>query len=185
MCSNVLEDEERFIEIVQSAIKAGDLKSTPQWKKDVKDTKGRQKRKAAAESEAKEAEEMAKEMGIHDKLYGSKKGDKASSAKKGGKKGKVNEDGVDEDALKALIQSRNQKENRMGALIESLESRYGNGATETKGKKGANKRGAKAVEAEPTEEEFEAMQKKLFGGKKDSHVEAAPPAKKQKRAKKA
>ena len=165
MCSNVLEDEERFIEIVDAAIKAKDVKAYPRWKKDVKDTKGRQKRRDAAKSEATEAEELAKELGVHDKIFGSGKNSGKSS--KGKKGGKVNEDGVDEDALKALIQSRNAKNNRMGSLIESLEARYGGAEQEPKSKKGSKgKAGTKRDAAEaagPSEEEFAALQAMMFG----------------------
>lgn len=191
MASNVLDDEERFITIIDSAINAGDVKSYPQWKKDVKDARGREKRKQAAKGEAAEAEELAKELGVHDKLFGNGHSESKTKGKGNGKgKGKkqggkaFNEDGVDEDALKQLIQSRNSKNSTMNSLIEKLEAKYGvadsdpledgshkRGKGKTvKGAKGGvaegkKKAGGKAEPAEPTDEEFEALQKKLFGGK--------------------
>lgn len=210
MCSNVLDDEERFIAIIEEAIKTKRVSSFPQWKKDVKDVKGRSKRKKAAESEAKEAEELAKELGVHDKLFGAgtakeAEGDETSGKKKKGKgKGKanVNDEGVDEDALKALIQSRNSKQNSMNSLIERLEAKYGaadGDPFDQKAGKGSKKRSKKDESdektssskknknAEPTEEEFEALQRKLFGGKKKESApeESEPKAKKAKKSKKA
>ena len=216
MASSVLDDEDRFISIIDTAIKAKEVKTYPQWKKDVKDSKGREKRRQAAKGEAAEAEELAKELGVHDKIFGS--GDDAG--KKGGKgkkkAGKVNEDGVDEDALKELIQSRHSKNNTMNSLIEKLESKYGaaegdplaegSKSSKGKGKKRATqadeegeasqkkgRKGSKAETNEPTEEEFEALQKKLFGekesGKKGARVGGdetnEPAAKRSKRSKKA
>lgn len=209
MCSNVLDDEERFISIVEHAIKTKRVSSFPKWKKDVKDTKARSKRKDAAKSEAKEAEELAKELGVHDKLFGgaSANGKDDKDAKASGKKGKsangkgkgkstVNDEGVDEDALKALIQSRNSKQNSMNSLIEKLEAKYGaadgDPFDQKASSKGSKKRGKKSEAApskndEPTEEEFEALQKKLFGKKKDGAAEEAdePKAKRAKKSKKA
>jgi len=205
MCSNVLDDEERFITIIEQAIKTKSVPTFPQWKKDVKDTKGRSKRKDAAKIEAKEAEELAKELGVHDKLFGnsaasnateSKSGKKGKAASNGKGKGKanLNDEGVDEDALRALIQSRNSKQNSMNSLIEKLEAKYGaadGDPFDQKPSKGNKKRAKKeepmSKTGEPTEEEFEALQKKLFGEKKDGGEEKddAPKAKKAKKSKKA
>ena len=216
MCGSVLEDEERFIEIVNAAIKAKEVSSYPQWKKDVKDTKARNKRKADAKGEAAEAEELAKELGVHDKLYGtgsSKDGEESGKrGKRGAAKGKgknVNEDGVDEDALKALIQSRNAQKNTMGNLIERMEAKYAAQEAASSSKKGKKKgrkadddeeendtaatsarskmklRGSgpseNAPESEPTEEEFAALQEKLFA--KNGKEEEVAPAKKARRGK--
>jgi DnaJ family protein C protein 9 len=207
MCSNVLDDEERFISIVEQAIKTKSVPTFTKWKKGVKDTKGRSKRKEAAKNEAKEAEELAKELGVHDKLFGgsTSTGKDATTDSKGGKKGKaanskgkgkgnVNDEGVDEDALRALIQSRNSKQNSMNSLIEKLEAKYGaadGDPFDQKPSKGSKKRTKKeeptSNHQEPTEEEFEALQKKLFSKKKESDGDQAdePKAKKAKKSKKA
>ena len=197
MCSNVLEDEERFISLINAAIISQEVTSFPQWTKDSKDTKARNKRKAEAKSEAKEAEELAKELGLHDKLFGKKdvqenQAPGNTSKKTKGKKTKVNEDGVDEDALKALIQSRNSKNNTMNSLIEKLEAKYGTETVEEEdaifekgGKKAGGaagkKRASKSVQ-QPTEEEFEALQKKLFNGKNGEDEPASKKAKKSRKA---
>jgi DnaJ family protein C protein 9 len=204
MVSNVLDDEERFISIVEEAIKTKRVSPFPQWKKDIKDTKGRNKRKQDAKNEAKEAEELAKELGVHDKLFGNGASSTDKKSKKGGKgKGKaanVNDEGVDEDALKALIQSRNSKQNSMNSLIEKLEAKYGAADGDPFDQKagsgkGKNKRGKKdtandaANGAEPSEEEFLALQQKLFANKKmtkyDNDDADEPKAKKSKKGKKA
>lgn len=221
MCSNVLDDEERFIDIINKAIKDKLVSTFPQWKKDIKDTKARNRRKEDAKNEAKEAEELAKELGVHDKIFGDDKdGKKAKNASKTKGKnkasGNVNDEGVDEDALKAVIQSRNSKQNSMNSLIERLEAKYGaadgdpfasnNKKNSKKGEKGGkasndDNKGASSSgknkrnkNEEPTEEEFEALQKKLFGRGNDSNsykkkgkengAEDSPPAvKKLRRAK--
>jgi DnaJ homolog subfamily C member 9 len=58
------EDEPRFIKIVNDAIKGGKVEEFPKWKKDTND-KAVSKRRKAAEKEAKEAEELSKELGLN------------------------------------------------------------------------------------------------------------------------
>lgn len=168
MCSTV-EDEERFVKLIDEAITSGELKSTPAWKKSSKDLKAREKRKTKASKEAKEAEEYAKELGVHDKLYGD--GVKGKGKGKGRAKGGAG--GNDEDALRALIQGNQAK--RMDAMVASLEEKYGGGASKKGGK--AKKRAStggddddeqassgkrqKKKEVEPTEEEFAKIQAEM------------------------
>ncbi|GAA5890318.1 hypothetical protein JCM6882_008793 [Rhodosporidiobolus microsporus] len=174
MCSTV-DDEDRFTTLINDAISAGELKATPTWKKAAKDTKGKERRRKKADKEAKEAEELAKELGVHDKLFAGKKGGAAKGKGKG--KGKKEDDEVDDEAaLKALIQGNQAK--RMNNLFDSLEAKYGGGSSSKKGKKRASTGGddddeagakggkrAKKVE-EPTDEEFAAIQAKLDARKK-------------------
>lgn len=80
-CSEVLEDETRFVKLITDAISAGELKELPQWKRSVKDEAGRKKMRAKARSEANEAEEYAKELGVWDDLFG--KGKNKSSTGNG------------------------------------------------------------------------------------------------------
>ena len=92
MCSNVLEDDERFRKIIDEAIKDGRVESHKIY---VKETKASKKKRAAkAKAEESEAMELAEELGVKDKLFGNGK----ASKKKGN----------DDDALKALIQQRQQ-----------------------------------------------------------------------------
>ncbi|BGP06189.1 hypothetical protein JCM10049v2_002008 [Rhodotorula toruloides] len=163
MCATI-DDEDRFVKLIDDAIAAKEVKATPAWKKSSKDTQGKEKRKKKADKEAKEAEELAKELGVHDKLYGN--GSSSSKGWKGKGKGKKADAEDDEASLRALIQGNQAK--RMNSLIDSLEAKYA-AAEAKKGKKrsstggeDAAKGGKKAKkEAEPTEEEFAAIQAKM------------------------
>ncbi|KAH6843018.1 DnaJ domain-containing protein [Chaetomium sp. MPI-CAGE-AT-0009] len=135
MLSNVLEDDARFREVIDAAVKA---KKVPRFDAYAKETKkSKQARIKAAKSEAQEADELAKELGVYDKLRGD-----------GKKKSKKDS----EADLAALIQ-RNQA-SRMSAL-DKLAEKYGAVPKAGKGKK----RGARELE-EPdiSEEQFQAIQ---------------------------
>lgn len=138
MLSDVLEDDERFRAIIDAAIASGDVPAFTAYTKETK--KSRLARRKAAKGEASEAENYAKELGVHDKLYGSKKSKKGSA--KGGASG--------EDDLAALI-LRNQQ-SRAG-FLDNLAEKYG--AKPKKGKKRA------AEEEEPSEEAFQAAAARL------------------------
>jgi DnaJ family protein C protein 9 len=147
MASDVLADEARFREIIDVAIKDGAVEAYKAYTKETAISKKR--RRVNAKKEAKEAEEMAKKMGVHEALFGDKTG-------KGGKKGKKGEE-EDTVALAALIKSRSA--GRMDALLAGLEAKYGGSA---------KKRGAKraAPPPPPTEDEFEATRAKVTAGRK-------------------
>ena len=136
MCSNVLDDDERFRGIIDRAIKDGEVEAHSRYTKESKGN--RKKRKAAAEKEASEAMELAEELGVKDKLFGN-----GTSGKKGKK-------GGDEDALMALIQQR--QKGRAENFLDNLEAKYGGGT-----KKG---KGAKREIDEPPEEMFQKNAKK-------------------------
>ncbi|KAI1272854.1 DnaJ domain-containing protein [Xylaria sp. FL0933] len=152
MLSNVLKDDERFRKIIDDAIASKDV---PAFKAYVKESKkSRQARIKAAQSEATEAEEYAKELGIHDKLFGAKKGK--------GKKAKESS----EDQLAALI--RRNQQGRQG-FLDNLEAKYG--AASASGKKGKKRR---VEESEPSEEAFQAAAAKLKKEKKRRINESEP-----------
>ncbi|GAA5996497.1 hypothetical protein JCM5350_002342 [Sporobolomyces pararoseus] len=165
MCSTE-SDESRFVELINSAISSGELEETKKWKKTSKDKKGKEERKKKAAKEEKEAEKLAKELGVHDKLFG--KGGKG----KGKGKGKETDTGGGEDddaALKALIQGNRNK--RMNSLMDSLEAKYG-GSGGGGGKKRSSTGGDAATgkskkkkgeeeEEGPTEEEFAKIQAEM------------------------
>jgi len=102
------EDEPRFIQMVNEAIAEGKVQNYPRWKKDTAD-KAVKARKKAAEREAKEADELSKELGL----------------KKPANK-------MDEGELGRLIQQRQQ--GRMDSLIEKLEAQATNGKRKGKRK---------------------------------------------------
>lgn len=163
MLSNVLEDDERFREIIDAAIESGDVKA---FKKYTGESKAkREARTAEARGEAGEAEEYAKELGVHEKLFGEDKKGKGKGKAKG--KAKSN----DEDALAALIMGR-QKE-RGDAFLDQLAEKYGASAGSKKAKKGKQ-----VMEDEPDEAAFQAAATRLGSGKKKASEDAAPKASK-------
>ncbi|KAL1917705.1 uncharacterized protein VTP21DRAFT_3539 [Calcarisporiella thermophila] len=134
-CSTV-EDEERFRTIIENAINAKQVK---RYKSFRVDTKAQKRRRDMAEKEAREAEKLAKEMGLDKKLKG-------------------------EESLGQLIMQR-QKE-RMSALIDGLEAKYG-AKKESQGRKSKKDKKKESLEGgeefvEPSEEEFQAIQAKLM-----------------------
>ncbi|KAL2176156.1 uncharacterized protein P884DRAFT_261126 [Thermothelomyces heterothallicus CBS 202.75] len=151
MLSSVLEDDARFREIIDAAIAAGRVPRFDAYVRESK--KSRQARVKAAKKEAQEADELAKELGVYDKLRGS---GSSSGSGSGNKKGKKDS----EAALAALIQ-RNQA-SRASAL-DKLAEKYGAVSKAGKGKK----RGAKDLE-EPdiSEEQFQAIQAGLMKKKR-------------------
>lgn len=113
MLSNVLDDEERFREIIKEAIEKGEVGDYEKFSKESE--KKRKKRVQKAKSEEKEAMEMARELGVADKLFG---------------KGKKRKGDGDESALMAVIQQR--QKSRGESFLANLEAKY---APKPKGKK--------------------------------------------------
>ncbi|KAI0186663.1 DnaJ domain-containing protein [Xylaria flabelliformis] len=146
MLSDVLKDDERFREIIDDAIAKKDVPAFKAYTKESK--KSRQARVKAAQNEATEAEEYAKELGVHGKLFGSKKGSG---------KGKKKESS--EDELAALIR-RNQQGRE--SFLDNLAAKY-SAATPATGKRGKKRR---VDESEPSEEAFQAAAARLKKGKK-------------------
>ena len=186
---STFDDEPRITSIVEALISSGDLKSTPTWRRSVKDEKARAARKKATEKEAKEAEDVARELGLWDELYGSgKKTDRSNKGKGSTKAGVAEEEAPEveqedkEDILKALIQ---RKAKKMDGFFDGLAAKYG--AMEEKGKKAKGKRTAPPAEDEAedvraspkkksrkaavppppdiNDEEFASLQRKMFGDK--------------------
>lgn len=143
LLSNVLEDDERFRAIIDNAIDNEDIPAYKAYTHESK--KSKEARVKAAQTESTEAEEYAKELGVHDKLFGSK-------SKKAGKGKK----GSSEDDLAALIR-RNQQD-RSG-FLDNLAAKYGATSSSKKGKKRA------APDDEPSEEAFQAAAARLKKGK--------------------
>lgn len=176
------EDEARFIILITDLISKSELPSLPAWESSVKDEKSRLVRQKQGEKEAKEAEKLAKELGVWDEFYGSGK----KSARKGkgkGKQEKNDEGDAEEDtsALQALILKKKKK---LDGFYDSLAAKYAEPDT-GKGKKRAKdddaedespkKKKSKRAPAPPEidDEEFEKLQQQLFGDK----AKTAAPAK--------
>lgn len=162
MLSDVLEDDERFRRIIDAAIASGDVEAYRAYTHESKST--RQARVRAAQGEAAEAEEYAKELGVHDKLFGGNKEDGKVGKGKGKGKAKAKGKENSEDALAALIRGR-QKE-RGEDFLDHLAEKYAGGS-----KKSRTKR---KVEEEPDEEAFQAAAARL--GKKKASDGPAPKA---------
>lgn len=135
MCSNVLDDDERFRKIIDEAIKDGSVEAYRHYTKESKAS--RRKRVDKAKKEESEAMELAEELGVKEKLFG---------AKPNGKVGKKH-GGGEEDALKALIQQR--QKGRAENFLDQLEAKYGGG-----------KKGKRRAPDEPPEEAFQKNAKK-------------------------
>lgn len=147
MLSDVLEDDERFRAWIDEAIEKGEVEAYPAYTKETK--KKRAARVKAAKGEAREAEELAKELGVYDKLKG-----------KGAKGGKGKKDNGGEDALAALILARQQSR---GNMFDKLAEKYG-AKPKTKGVKRKAEEDLEPPEID--EEEFQRIQAGL--GKRGS-----------------
>jgi len=150
MTSDPALDDTRFREIINEAIERNEVQAHNKFTTESK--KSINARIKRAQTAGKEAEEYAKEIGVHDKLFGSKK---AGNKKGGG--------GSDESGLAALIQQR--QKGRAGNFLADLEAKY---APKSKGKKG--KRAAEEMVNEPAEEAFARNRKasnkgQVLGGK--------------------
>lgn len=174
------DDEPRFITIITDLIKKKELKSTTTWNSSSKDEKAKMIRKKGAEREAKEAEDLAKELGVWDEFYGSGKASERKRGKGKGKgKGGDGEDDGDHSVLQALILKK--KEKNTDAFFDSLAAKY----AEPSSKKSRNKKrdnDADEVGESPRKKsrshippppelddaEFAKIQQKLFGDKKSS-----------------
>lgn len=135
MLSDVLKDDQRIRDIIDEAIASGDVKEFKAYK--TESQKSKDARVKNAQKEGKEAEEYAKELGVHDKLFG------------GGKK-KAKKDS--EADLAALIRGNQAK--RGGDFLDNLAAKYG-AVPKAKGKKRA------IEEDEPDEEAFQAAAARL------------------------
>lgn len=164
MLSDVLVDDERFRRIIDEAIESGDVKAYKAYTKES--AKSKQARVKAAQGESREAEDYAKELGVHDKLFGDKKGGAKGKGKQAKGKGKDNP----EDVLAALISSR--QKDRGEDFFDHLAEKYG-------AKKSAKGKKKKAVEEEPDEAAFQAAAARL--GKKKASEDPAPRAAKKSR----
>ncbi|KAJ2799413.1 hypothetical protein H4R20_004452 [Coemansia guatemalensis] len=152
-----VDDEPRFVEVIEAAIKEKSIKRTKAYTR-TKKTAAKRKRKA--DEEATEAEALRKELGLDDQLRKIKRDQKKKAS---GKRKHESEDGSDDDAFKALVRQRTSS--RMDAIIANIEEKYtSQQPSKKKGKKSRSaKQPAATAFAEPSEEEFQALQAKMFG----------------------
>jgi DnaJ family protein C protein 9 len=151
-------DEPRFIELINEAIRAGDLDEHADWKATSGDQKARKERVKKEKKEAKEAEEAAREMGVWDEFYGDKAGNGSAQSEENTKETKRGTkrkpastanggEGEDVSALAALIGKRQQSR---ASAFDALLDKYSTPQADddkARGKKGkGSKRGKKAAE---------------------------------------
>ena len=107
MCSNVLDDDERLRKIINDAIAAGE--ATPHKKYTQESEAKKQRRVTKAKNEEGKAMELAEELGVKEKLFGTdSKGKKSNEA-----------------GLAALIQQR--QKGRQENFFDNLEAKYAGG----------------------------------------------------------
>jgi DnaJ family protein C protein 9 len=191
MVSSVLDDEERFVKVIQEAIEAGEVEAFKNFTHESKTSKKR--RRKQAEGERKEAEEYAKEIGVYDQLFGKKndeeeheeeeeeyekKNEKGKKGKRGPKaaRKKVKQD--DTSALETLI--KNRSKDRVADFMANLEAKYVTGADETRTK---SKDGRKH-KSEPTEAEFEAARQRMASNSREKTTKDVSPQRRSKRVRK-
>lgn len=175
---STFDDEPRFIVAITKLINEGSLPKMKEWEKGVKDEKARLVRRKAGEKEAKEAEAMAKELGVWDEFYGSGKvGERKSKSKAKGKETKNNNDEEEDmSALQALIlKKREKKAVDTNAFFDGLLAKYGGqGKQSGRGEKRGREEGD---EGEISDEEFAKLQEKLFGDIPKTSKSTSPPSK--------
>ena len=193
------EDEGRFIVLISDLISKRHLPTSLVWESSVKDEKARLVRKKQGETEAQEAEQLARELGVWDEFYG---GGKESERRSKGK-GRSEKDEEDTSALQALIL---KKKKNMDNFFDSLAEKYSEPESKSRVRNGKNKKRRKATEEddepepEPEQqsskktrgrvpappdiddEEFEKLQQKLFADKSKTMDPSVPKVGRQRRA---
>ncbi|KAI6167034.1 DnaJ domain-containing protein [Pisolithus thermaeus] len=129
----------------------GDLPDLPLWRSSSSDEKAKLVRKKQGEKEAKEAEELARELGVWDEFYGSGKVGARKTKGKGRVSGK-DADEEDHSSLQALILQRQKK--RSG-FLDNLAAKYvelEEASSEYKGGKGKKRRSTTSGKPEEEDE---------------------------------
>jgi DnaJ family protein C protein 9 len=175
------EDEPRFITTITKLINQDELPKMKEWDRSIKDEKARLVRRKEGENEAKEAESLAKELGVWDEFYGSgKASDRKSKSKEKNEEAKEDSDG--EAVLQALILKKREKSAAAAdTFFDGLVSKYGDGG-KRKGKSNKRSRADDGEESSKSrlqqddisDEEFAKLQEKLFG----DASKASPPKEK-------
>ena len=172
MMSSMLADEDRFRRIIDEAISNGKVEGFSAYLNET--AKQKEKRRKKALVEQREAEEHARDLGIHNEVYGlDSKENKVPSPQT--KKTAASS----ESDLAILIQQR--VKGRMENFLGSLEEKF---ATKSKTGGRGNKNRTVILD-QPPEEAFEAMVKRgQKGGTEANESAKTIPAKATKRGKK-
>ncbi|PWN43453.1 DnaJ-domain-containing protein [Ceraceosorus guamensis] len=148
-CLEILADEQRVVDLINSSIQSGELDSTKAWKRWTSNDKGRKRMRESAKKEAGEAEQAARELGVWDELFGN--GKRGERRKGRGNKGEAKGDGKGHED-----DHEEEDENENGADDDSKKRKRSNGASasaKTKKQKGRKGKAAKEEEEEEEEEE--------------------------------
>ncbi|KAK5167259.1 hypothetical protein LTR04_000072 [Oleoguttula sp. CCFEE 6159] len=174
MLSNVEVDDDRFRSIIDAAISNGEVES---YKKYTHETKASRKRRLnGSRTEAQEAMQHAKDIGIYDKVFGAESaadgedGDVAANSKGKGK-GKKSTKLSSENALAAPIQRR--QKNRGEDFLANLEAKYVPSSKKANGKKRARDVEDEDDEqdmGEPPEEAFAATEARRNAAKRSART---------------
>ena len=112
--ASVLEDEERFINILNDEINKGNLKSSKKFNKTTTKV-SRKSRNVKAQKEAEEAEELRKELGLGDDFINDDDNDEDDE----------DDEAIANSSLAKLIKQRTQKrEDELNNVVNSIESKY-------------------------------------------------------------
>jgi len=173
---STIDDESRFIVEITRLINQGSLPNMKEWQRSIKDEKARLMRQKKSQQEAKEAEGLAKELGIWDEFY-----DKGMPRKRSRKGKEAEEEEGDESVLKALIARKKEKGAQiMPSFIDGLEAKYARTSGKSdKGKKrgrieveGDNESPTKTARIEDiSDNEWAEIQRRIF----DRNSRAHPP----------
>ncbi|OJD13899.1 hypothetical protein AJ78_05689 [Emergomyces pasteurianus Ep9510] len=158
MLSDVLEDDGRFRDTINAAIRAGEVKDWPKFSQES--DRKREQRLSRARREAEEAEELAEELGVGEKLNGKKKQRSETQTKT-----KTKRSGSNMNDLAALIQQR--QKSRAAAFLDDLEAKYAPSASKSTNKgKGRKRKAGERDEDEPPEEAFLATANRKLSNNK-------------------
>lgn len=145
--SSILDDEDRFIDILKAKIDKGELSEKKKFNKSITGV-ARKSRTKKAEKEADEAEQLRRELELGSDFE------------------EVEGEDEDDSALAKLISARGDKRQaELDGLVSALEEKYAKPKkNKGKGKEVTNMKkriASESEEEEPTEEEFKKAQENL------------------------
>ena len=126
--SNPLDDEDRFKSIIDAALAAGDVEPFSAYQ--IADARQGKERRRRAEKEREEAEDYAKELGVHDALFGNGR-----------------PEGKEKKGLADLINQRQKA--RAATFLDDLTAKYVNGDGECGVRKGKKRKSEELEDENP------------------------------------
>ncbi|CEH15564.1 Molecular chaperone (DnaJ superfamily) [Ceraceosorus bombacis] len=160
-CLEILADEQRVVDLINSSIQSGELDSTKAWQRWTSNDKGRKRMRENAKREAGEAEQAARELGVWDELFGNgkrgerRKGRGNKGEAKGDGKGHEDDDEEEEDEDENGVDNSKKRKRPNGASASA----------KTKKQKGRKGKGAKEEEEEQDDERDTSSLEALFAAR--------------------